>query len=348
MLDDLKIIHERDAQDALGVIEKQFQQLKQTYEVAGEEKLGQQTIENVVLAGMGGSALAADMAGSWPGVNKPFKVVKDYELPSYVGPKTLFIASSYSGNTEETLAALKAAQAAEAQIVVICAGGKLAEIAAEKDYPLYKIPEGFQPRMAVFYNFAALVQLFAICNLISKNSIEELHAAADWLGQQGEQLLPTVVTTKNPAKQIAQELVGNSVVIYAGPKLYSAAYKWKININENAKNVAWCNQFPEFNHNEFLGWTSHPVEKPYKIVELKSSLEYPRTQARFEISNKLLSGQRPHPISVAAEGQSLLEQLLWTIQLGDFVSVYLSLLNGLNPTPVELIEKLKNELKKVD
>ncbi len=115
-------------------------------------------------------------------------------------------------------------------------------------------------------------------------------------------------------------------------------------MNENAKNVAWCGALPEFNHNEFLGWSSHPVDKPYAVIELQSFLEHPKVQKRFDASNRLLSGQWPAPHIIKVEGQHILSQLLWAIALGDFVSVYLALLNGLNPTPVDLIEKLKKEL----
>jgi glucose/mannose-6-phosphate isomerase len=259
----------------------------------------------------------------------------------------LFVSSSYSGNTEETIAALSEAEKRGATIVVICAGGKLAEIAKAKNYPHYAIPAGFQPRMAVFYNFAALMQLFVSAGFIAQEKIDELGEAADWLGEQGKELLPELPKAKNIAKQIATELVGNSVVIYSGPKTFPVAYKWKININENAKSIAWCNQLPEFNHNEFQGWISHPIEKPYKVVDIRSNLEHPRVQARFKITEKLLSGKRPHPEVVEPKGDTLLKQLLWAIQLGDFVSLYLALLNGLNPTPVEMIEKLKVELKSV-
>jgi glucose/mannose-6-phosphate isomerase len=124
----------------------------------------------------------------------------------------------------------------------------------------------------------------------------------------------------------------------------AAAYKWKININENAKQIAWLDQFPEFNHNEFLGWTKQPVDKPYAVIDLRSQLEHLRVQQRFELSQKLLSGMRPAPIVVQAEGDNLLAQLLWLINLGNFVSIYLSLLNGLNPTPVEMIQRLKTAL----
>ncbi|HET9173958.1 MAG TPA: SIS domain-containing protein, partial [Candidatus Saccharimonadales bacterium] len=123
-----------------------------------------------------------------------------------------------------------------------------------------------------------------------------------------------------------------------------AAYKWKISFNENGKHVAWWNQYPEFNHNEFMGWTEQPVDKPYTVIDLRSSLEHPRIQKRFEVSERLLSGRRPAPIVVNAEGNTLLEQLLWVITLGDFTTIYTALASGINPAPVDLIEKFKKSL----
>lgn len=344
VLDDLKMIHQKDSNDALGKVAKQWKQLKYEFKIENWE-LKIENCQNIVLAGMGGSALAAEIFKSWPATKLPFEIVRNYDIPAYVDGSALFIASSYSGNTEETLSALAQAEQKGCLVVVIAAGGKLGEIAEAKNYPFFRIPEGLQPRMAVFYNFAALIKLFSLCGLISDGKLSELRSAADWLGKQSAELLSDVPVSKNRAKQLAQELMGSSVVIYSGPKLYPAAYKWKINFNENAKNIAWCNQYPEFNHNEFLGWTSQPVDKPYKVVELRSNLENERVQKRFSISEKLLSGTRPHPEIINAKGGTELEQLLWTIQLGDFTSIYLALLNGLDPTPVELIERLKNELK---
>jgi glucose/mannose-6-phosphate isomerase len=150
-----------------------------------------------------------------------------------------------------------------------------------------------------------------------------------------------VPTRSNQAKQIAQELMGKSVVIYSGPKLFPAAYKWKISLNENAKHVAWVNQFPEFNHNEFVGWSKQPVDKPYAVIDLRSNLEHERVQKQFVVSTRLLSGMRPEPIVIEPQGKDILEQLLYTIALGDFVSVYLALLNGVNPAPLGLVDKLK-------
>jgi glucose/mannose-6-phosphate isomerase len=341
MLDDLKMIHERDAQDALGVAEKQWQQLLHNYEV---ELPHFTDIANIVLAGMGGSALPAVFLRSWPGTLVPFEIVRDYSLPDYVDEKTLFISSSYSGNTEETLAALGEAESKGAQIVVIAAGGKLADHALEKKYPMFLIPSGIQPRMSSFYFLTAFIQILEPLGLIGEGKLAELHGAAEWLKDQIAPWKAGVPTKDNPAKQLALELIGKSVVVYSGPKLFPAANKWKICMNENAKNIAWANQYPEFNHNEFVGWSSHPVQKPYAVVEIRSNLENERVQKRFIITERLLSGLRPAPQVVEPKGDTLLQQLLWTANFGDFTSLYVALLNGLNPTPVDLVEKLKKLL----
>lgn len=341
MLDDLKLIHERDTNDALGVAENQWKYLHEQFDFHFEPK-GE--ISNVVLGGMGGSALYAVFLNSWPGLSVPFEISRNYSVPAYVNQNTLFIASSYSGNTEETLAALDEAEQKQAQIVVLAAGGKLAERAERSGYPLIRVPSGIQPRMSSFYCLSGLVQLLEPLGLAPKGSLQELREAGDWLGQQTRAWAATVPTTNNPAKQLAQELMGKSVVVYSGPKLAPAANKWKICMNENAKNVAWWNQLPEFNHNEFIGWSSHPTDKPYAVVDLRSDLEHPRVQKRFEVTERLLSGKRPAPEVVQVQGDTVIKQLLWTAVLGDFTSIYLALLNGLNPTPVDLVEKFKTEL----
>lgn len=340
MLDDLKFMHDRDPDDALGVSGRQWKYLSRDFDasvtVEGE-------IANVVLAGMGGSALPGVLLNSWPGVKVPFEIVRNYAIPEYVDSRTLFISSSHSGNTEETLEALARAEEKGAHIVVVASGGKLVDIAKEKGYPLFLVEHAIQPRMAVFYFLNAFVRILASLKL-TDGTPEELAEVAQWLQGVLANVEPTVPTAKNLAKQIALELMGKTVIVYSGPLLFPAANKWKISMNENAKNTAWANQYPEFNHNEFIGWSSHPVDKPFAVVEIRSNLEHPRVQKRFEVSERLLSGKRPAPIVVRPEGKTLLQQLLWSIAMGDFVSVYLALLNGVNPTPVDLVEKLKAEL----
>ena len=275
MLDDLRLIHERDAQDALGIAEKQWQQLAYDYKLASPG-FKAEDIDNVVFAGMGGSALGAMLSQSWPGYRKPFEIVRDYNLPAYVSKRTLFFASSYSGNTEETLSALAEAEKTGAQIVVLAGGGQLADIAKEKNYPMAVLPPAGQPRFAALYSYKALISCLSLIGLIdSDDTAERLKQTADFIKEAAAAWRPDVAAVRNQAKQIALDVVGKSVVIYSGPRLFPAAYKWKIGFNENAKNVAWCNQYPEFNHNEFLGWTGLPLDKPYAVIELRSDLEHP-------------------------------------------------------------------------
>lgn len=340
MLDDMNVINQRDTQDALGVAGSQWEYFSRTFDASFTPK---DAVENVVWAGMGGSALPAVIVNSWPQLTVPFEIVRDYDIPQYVNQHTLFIASSYSGNTEETLSALAQAEAKGAQIVVIAAGGKLAAIANEKGYPLFALPEGIQPRMATFYFVNAFCACVKDLN-ITRYSTDDLRTVGEWLKNEMAVWKADVPLVNNVAKQLATQLVGKTVIMYAGPKLFPAANKWKICFNENAKNTSWVNQYPEFNHNEFIGWSSHPVEKPFAVVEIRSSLEHERVQKRFEVSERLLSGMRPSPIVVQPRGETLLQQLAWTFAFGDIVATYLALLNGVNPTPVDLVEKLKKEL----
>ncbi len=341
MLDDLKQIHFVDKSDALGLAEKQWQQLQHRFDVPELET----KFENIVFAGMGGSALSARISLTWPAYNIPFEISSDYDIPKYVSEKTLFIASSYSGNTEETILALEQARQQNAQIVVISSGGKLEEIAIKFNLIHVLLPPVPSPRMGTFYSLKALVTVLERAGLVKIEQAEEqLHNAAEQVHRASEDWLPTVRTTNNNAKKIALDIMGTTPVIYSGPMLWPAAYKWKISMNENAKNIAWANQFPEFSHNEFVGWSSHPLDKPYSIIDLRTNLEHPQIKKRFKLTEKMLSGKRPHPITVNVKGQDILEQMLWAITLGDFVSIYLALLNNVDPTQVKIIEKFKKEL----
>ncbi len=341
MLDDLAYIHERDAEDALGIALKQHQQL--AYEFVIEPFPFEPA--NIVYAGMGGSALAAHISTTWPGYKVPFEIVRGYNLPAYVSSQTLVIVASYSGNTEETLSALAEAEARGARVAVIAGGGKLVEKAKEKGYPLALLPETGQPRYAVLYNLKALISLLKAARIVMDSEVDaQLEMAAEFLRRNSTAWGPEVSTRDNPAKQLAQELMGKSIVVYAGPKMFPVAYKWKISFNENAKQIAWTNQLPEFNHNEFIGWSKQPTDKPYAVIDLRSNLEHERIQKRFVVTEQLLSGMRPAPHVVEVKGDTLLEQLLWATAFGDFVSLYLALLNGLDPAPVELVEKFKKAL----
>lgn len=344
MLDDLKYINQKDVDDALGVAIGQWEQL--SIDVTPSLQLTFENIQNIVLSGMGGSALPGVFLSSWPLLHKPFEISRNYTVPNYVNENSLVIVSSYSGNTEETLSSLEDAKEKGAQIVIVAAGGKLADKAQEYTLPLITIPSGKQPRMATFGFLKAFISILEEAGAVKRGSVDELLALSEWLKSEFIQFQADVPTSKNSAKELANELAGKTVIVYAGPKLWPVANKLKICINENAKNTAWCNQYPEFNHNEFIGWSSHPVEKPFAVVEIRSNFEHERVQKRFEVTERLLSGSRPHPLVILPKGDSLPAQLLWTVGYADIVSVYLAIVNGINPTPVDLVEKLKAELNR--
>ena len=211
--------------------------------------------------------------------------------------------------------------------------------------PQIKLKQIGQPRYATLSLFKALVDILAsICG--DDENKQQINQAKQFLKSEIDNWLPQVDCTTNLSKRLALEIIGKTPVIYAGPILAPVAYKWKISFNENAKNVAWCGYYPEFNHNEFIGWSSHPIEKPYCVIDLRSSFDDERISKRFMLSDRLLSGRRPKAHAVEAQGDTLLEHMLWALVLGDFVSVYTAILNGVNPTPVDLVEKLKAEMLK--
>jgi glucose/mannose-6-phosphate isomerase len=339
MLDDTNYIAQYDRSNGLAMVAGQADQLRQQFEFDVPQV---ENLNRIVLAGMGGSALAAEFVRSWLSdrLPVPIEIVRGYNLPKYVDETTLLIASSYSGNTEETLSCLEEAKSTGAAIAIMTSGGKLAEHG--EDYTFLKIPGGLQPRLAVLFGVKALATLLEELELVD-GLVAELETNAEWLLEEVENFAANIKEENNVAKQIAKRLAGYPVIVYGGPTLATTAMKWKIDLNENAKHRAWWNQLPELNHNEFQGWP-HPKESHFQLIELVSGLDHPRIAKRFEVTNRLLSGVMPAPIVVEAHGETKLQQMLWTTLLGDFTATYLAFLNQIDPIPVELVEKLKQEL----
>lgn len=345
ILDNANVIAQKDPEGALDVAATQFQQTTFHTEIVNAEH-DSRSITAVVVTGMGGSALAALVTKVLlqTELTISFEVSREYDLPNYVNESTLVIASSYSGNTEETVSSLEQAIARGAQVGVVASGGKLLEIAGSSNISHVAIPSGIQPRMAVIYNLRGLLALLVNFGVISASWLDELARLSEWLEAESAHWVSSVPTEQNYAKQLALEAVGKTPVFYGSQITAPLAYKWKISWNENAKNVAFWNQYPEFNHNEFMGWSSHPIEKPFVIFDIKSSFDRPRVLQRMELSDRLLSGRRPQAQEIFLKGDTLLAQQLWGAILADFASIYTAILNGVDPTPVVIIEKLKQEL----
>lgn len=345
MLDDKNILRQYDPANTLGAVEHIMEQMtyQPVVESANFEPSG---FHNIVLAGMGGSALAADMihvlTSGW--LHIPLEVVKGYELPGYVGKETLVIALSHSGNTEETLSCYVQAREKGCAVAVLSTGGKLLELAERDGVPHVRVPSGAQPRMSTVYHLRGILKLLENFCVIDDDLFEQVASSADWLARELTAWVPEKPELENVAKQLAKKMMGKTPVFYAGELTWPMAYKWKISWNESSKNVAFWNQYPEFNHNEFIGWSSHPVEKPFAVVDFRSQLERPRIRERMELSDRLLSGMRPKAEVIELQGDTLLQQLLWGLVLADMTSIYTAVLNGVNPEPVVLVERLKKEL----
>lgn len=342
MLDDMNVIAQRDTADMLGAAAELPDQLLRRFVVDVPNQ--KHEIKNVVFSALGGSALPAEFVRTWPRLSIPFVLSKDYTIPHFVDESTLFVVASHSGSTEESIAAYAEARKKKATVVVMSSGGPLREMTIENNDVFIELPSVKHPRLGYFYAYRALIDVLVAYKLIQPDLVEVLEATVTPLNTLVQTIQSEVTTGNNSAKQLALQLVGKTPIIYAGQKTSPAAFKWKISINESAKNTAWTGTVPDMNHNEFTGWTSHPIEKPFAVVDLLSSFEQERVQKRFEITDRLLSGMRPKAMSVQAVGESELEHMLFLVIFGEFVSLYLALLNGVDPSPVTQVEKLKAEL----
>lgn len=345
MLDDMNVLKQRDPSAVLETA------ANIANDAAWQPQLQRtdhdnRSLTSVIIAGMGGSALAADLLAVLlrEQLHVPLVVTKGYQLPKFAGENTLVIASSQSGNTEETLACYDEAMSRGCQVATLTTGGALLERATNDNVLTAVIPAGGQPRMATIKHLKALLAILQQFGLIDETLTSDIEASHDWLTKQASAWRREVPVHDNYAKQLALETAGKTPVIYGGPLTAPIAYKWKISWNENAKNTAFWNQYPEFNHNEFIGWASHPVDKPFAVIDLVSSHEQDRIIERMKLSERLLSGKRPKTHTVELPGDTVVAQMLWGCVLADMASCYAAILNQVDPEPVELVERLKQEL----
>jgi len=352
-LDDLSAVRRIDPSNFAGLIESFPLQLEQGLKIASACSLPKwkaSDFSNIVVAGLGGSAIAAEIVKSYLNyeLTIPFSVIRHYQLPEFVNQKTLFIASSYSGNTEETLSAYREARKCKAKMMGMASGGQLIALCKKDKLPHLIIPSGLPPRAALGYSLVSLLVLLGRLGLI-KSKTKEIERATTFLNEFKTKFIPTVEKSENQAKILAEKLYGKIPVIYAGEDyFYAVALRWKQQICENAKVLAFCNVFPEFNHNELVGWEKiEPLKDRLAVLILKDKTDHQRVKARMEIVKDIIQQKGVPVIEVESSGKSLLERMLSLIHLGDWVSYYLAILNEVDPTPVEVIDYLKKNLAQV-
>lgn len=300
----------------------------------------------VVVLGMGGSAIGGDLARTFAAgrASVPLLVSREYDLPAWVGPETLVVASSYSGGTEETLSATEQALARGAMVLALTTGGRLAQVGQERSFPVLRFEYAAEPRAALGYSLFLLLGVLARLGLLLDGAVD-LAAVGEAARQAAARHGPQVPVADNRAKQLALALSGRLAVVYGGGLLAEVARRWKGQLNENSKQWSFFEHLPELNHNAVMGY-QFPRELADRIVVvmLTSALNHPRILAREQVTRELLARAGIRCESVEAFGRDELSHLVSCVVQGDLVSYYLALLNGVDPSAMDLITYLKARL----
>lgn len=305
----------------------------QSYRFQTEQK----EFKNVVLTGLGGSGIGGTIAQNYlfEKLRVPFIVNKDYFLPAFIGPDTLVIVCSYSGNTEETISAMQQAIKAKATIVCITSGGKISDTAKKKGFDCILLPAGMPPRACLGYSMLQVLYIMRHFGLLSNNFEKDLKASIKLLQEESKDI-------QKKAKAVAQKLFGKTPIIYSAADYEGVAIRFRQQINENGKMLCWHHAIPEMNHNELVGWRDKDASRA--VVILRNEDDYERTQMRMEINKKIIKKYTPTIIEIYSKGKSYWEKAFYLIHLTDYVSVNLAELRNHDATEVKVIDFLKGEL----
>ena len=349
-LDDVKVYQQNDPEGMLARIKELPMQCQQAWQAAMSFKLPADyaDVDRVVVLGMGGSAIGGDLVRSLVQSESRIPVIvhREYGLPAFVDEKTLVIASSYSGNTEETLSGFESALKTKAKKLAMTTGGKLQELAEANNIPVFKIEYKAQPRAALGFSFLPTLGVLQKLGFL-KDKSADVAETVRVLEKLSARLGENSPLTGNPAKQLAQRLYGCLPVIYGAGIAAEAAHRWKTQINENGKAWAFFEVFPELNHNATVGYPFPPeIAQKIRVILLRSPLFNERVKLRYEVTCELLKRAGVAYEFVDGEGKSALSQMMSLVMVGDFTSYYLAILYGVDPSPVDVISYLKDRLAK--
>ncbi len=334
-----------DPRDILGKALALDSQIEETIKLAEDWKIPKIEAGNVIILGMGGSAIGGDFIRAY-GESRcrvPITVCRDYKVPVYVGSDTLCIASSYSGNTEETLSALSDCRQRGAKIMSVSTGGRMQEMAREHGFPHYLIPGGLEPRSALGYSFSALYILMTGTGLM-EGKADDLLPGAKIIRKHAEEWPPGQGIPMN----LARKLHGHIPVIYGAPGWLSVmAYRWKCQFNENSKVFSAWATYPEMNHNEIVGWDA-PGEllKKIQVINLRDIEDHFRVSHRVDLTGQRIVKKVP-VTDIWTRGRTDMEKIFYMIFMGDLITIYLAYLNGQDPGVIESINWLKEELSRI-
>ena len=298
-------------------------------------------IKNITISGMGGSGIGGNVVSEAIAseLTIPIIVNKDYTLQNYVNTSSLVIISSYSGDTEETIKALEEAIIREAKIVCITSDGKIKDIAQEKLIDLILIPKGMPPRAAIAFSIVQILNILYFNNIISSSYKKELNSAIKLIDVAEKEIV-------KDAKETAEMLSDKLPIIYSVAGMESPALRFRQQLNENSKLLCWHNVFPELNHNELQGWRQK--DNKLAVIIFRNTNDSLRTSRRIDISVKIISHYDATIKEVFSKGDSKLEQILYLIHWGDWVSFFIAASKGIDSLDIRVITYLKSELAKVE
>ena len=349
VLDNPTKIKEVDRSSMLGDLVKTPDYCRDAIKLAKQVNVPRKiTPKNIVVVGMGGSAIGGEILHDWlrDTLPIPIEVCRDYTLPAYVNEDTLVFANSYSGNTEETLPAFLDATKRNCTLLAVTSGGQLAEFCKKLHTPHVIIPSGLQPRVAIPYLFFPLSILMQKLGILS-NVEGELEEAIAVLENVSKTNAPEVPTANNRAKQLAAYINGTILVIYGFRQYNSIAHRLKAQFNENSKLPSKSDAFPELNHNETVGYEApEALNKAQTIILIRDPQEPTEIRNRIETTKNLVFTRANKTLEIMAEGKGKLAKMLSVMCTGDYASVYLAILQNKDPSPVEIINKVKSELAK--
>ena len=298
-------------------------------------------IQNIVVTGLGGSGIGGTILSELVQAECPVPIIinKDYFLPDFVNSHSLVIISSYSGNTEETLSAMKQAIDKNAQIVCITSGGEVHAIADKYNFDTIIIPGGHPPRSCIGYSLVQLIKIIQFNGFVKTDLLHQVQTSITLLDNEKEAI-------KIEAALIAHKLLNKIPVIYSLGSCEGAAVRFRQQINENSKMLCWHHTLPEMNHNELVGWTEK--NDSLAVVTFRTSFDYERTNKRYDICKTIFSKYSNSVTDINAKGISKVEQFMYLINIGDWISCYIAEIKNIDPIEVNVITNLKNELAKLN
>jgi glucose/mannose-6-phosphate isomerase len=318
-------------------------QLQEALEIGAAATIRPHTkaINKVYLAGLGGSGIGGDYVAEFVAdeCKVPYIVGKGYGIPAFIDENTLFIASSYSGNTEETLAAFDLAKNTGAKIVIVSSGGKLTQYAQDLDLDYITVPGDWpSPRACLGFSFVQQLFILNKLGMIGTSQIDQIKASINLLKFDQDDI-------KTEAEKVAKQLFGKLPIIYTTDRMEAVAVRFRQQINENSKALCWHHVIPEMNHNELVGWRDK--NESLAVVYFRNKDDHKRNATRIDINKEIISKYASPIIEIWSKGTSLVEQAMYLTHVGDYISCYLADMRGMDSIEVDVIDYLKGELAKL-